>query len=192
MDVDINAHKTALRRSLRNAPGGLSEDGRRAAERTIVASLLNLPEFREAETVALYYPVGCEVDITALFQVPGKRWLLPRYIAASDAYEMVCVGDIAVDLHPGKYRIPEPRPELAPVEVAVSATAFWLIPGVGFDSSGTRLGRGGGYYDRLLEGVRTPVAGVFFECQFVPWIPAAAHDRPLNLAVTEKSVRRFA
>ena len=65
-----------------------------------------------------------------------------------------------------------------------------LIPMVGFDRSGTRLGHGGGFYDRTLaalhaRGRRPPLVGLAFSVQEVPRIPHEPHDIRLDWIVTE-------
>ena len=63
-------------------------------------------------------------------------------------------------------------------------SALWLVPGVAFDASCRRLGRGKGVYDRLLTAPRYGV-GVFYECQRCAEVPSEGHDRILDLVVTE-------
>jgi 5-formyltetrahydrofolate cyclo-ligase len=59
------------------------------------------------------------------------------------------------------------------------------VPGVAFDRNGNRLGRGGGYYDRLLAGFSGLSAGVSFDFQLFPQIPSEPHDIPVDTIVTE-------
>jgi 5-formyltetrahydrofolate cyclo-ligase len=68
------------------------------------------------------------------------------------------------------------------------------MPLLGFDAAGTRLGYGGGYYDRTLAALeRAPrIVGVAFAAQELAYIPRAPHDRPLDTVVTEHGVRHFA
>ena len=68
----------------------------------------------------------------------------------------------------------------------------WVIPGVGFDASGVRLGRGKGFYDRLLKGVNGRILGVVYQLQLKESIPAEEHDRKMDCAVTEENLYIFA
>ena len=79
-------------------------------------------------------------------------------------------------LAPGKLRIPEPL---------VSAPAVVLVPLVGFDRSGHRLGQGGGFYDRTLEGLSTLSIGLAYAVQEVDAVPVEPWDRKLDWIVTE-------
>ena len=76
----------------------------------------------------------------------------------------------------------------------VGAIDWVLVPGVVFDTSGSRIGYGGGYYDRLLPMLRVDarrVAGAF-ELQIVDNVPAAAHDLAVDTIVTERRVLEIA
>ena len=90
----------------------------------------------------------------------------------------------------GRFGIREPRPDNGPVEPGAAAgeDVVWLVPGLGFDRSGRRLGRGRGYYDRLLRGVRGLTIGVAFDWQIVPEIPAGALDARMDMLVTETAL----
>jgi 5-formyltetrahydrofolate cyclo-ligase len=69
-----------------------------------------------------------------------------------------------------------------------------VVPGRAFDRTGGRLGRGGGYYDRLLAspaGASRFVVGAAYECQVVDGVPSEPHDRPVDILVTEQGWRRM-
>jgi 5-formyltetrahydrofolate cyclo-ligase len=69
--------------------------------------------------------------------------------------------------------------------VKSSEIDLWLIPGLAFSPDGIRLGRGGGYYDRLLAGTSGTKAGILYECQLMPDIPFESHDICMNILVME-------
>jgi len=96
------------------------------------------------------------------------------------------------ELEPGRFGVREPAadsPVVAPENVRV-----FLCPGVAFEPGGLRLGRGGGYYDRLLAGRATDALtiGVCLESQIVDAIPAEEHDIRMDLVVTERRLLRRA
>jgi 5-formyltetrahydrofolate cyclo-ligase len=68
-----------------------------------------------------------------------------------------------------------------------------VVPGIAYDESGNRLGRGKGYYDRFLAspGLRAMLCALAFECQIVAQVPALPHDRRVQLIVTEDRVLRI-
>ncbi len=94
------------------------------------------------------------------------------------------------ELRPGRYGVREPAATAA-VE-ALGSDVLVLVPGVAFDESGGRLGRGRGIWDRALADARGAVVfGVGYELQVVERIPREAHDRPMDALVTERGIRRF-
>ena len=103
---------------------------------------------------------------------------------------MVAVHDLSTDLVAGHYGILEPRGELAGLRPPYDGDRrmMWLIPGLGFDMKGHRLGRGGGYYDRLLSGATGMKTGVGYDCQIFDAIPCEPHDIGVDYVVTETRV----
>jgi 5-formyltetrahydrofolate cyclo-ligase len=89
------------------------------------------------------------------------------------------------DLEARRFGVPEPRAGLAMEPGELRAV---LVPGLGFDRTGARLGRGAGFYDRYLRGIgpETLVIGVCFEVQVVERVPTEAHDRSVDTLVTER------
>ena len=91
------------------------------------------------------------------------------------------------------YKILEPaellrrQPEF---QVSVEELDLIMVPGVGFDSRGARMGHGKGYYDKLLEHARkdTPLIALAFECQMFEDIPVAEHDVFMDMVITEDRV----
>jgi 5-formyltetrahydrofolate cyclo-ligase len=85
----------------------------------------------------------------------------------------------------GNYGIHEPEnPSLVPIDTM----DLIIVPGVAFDTHGNRLGRGGGYYDRMLDGFSGTTAAAAFEFQLFSNIPYESCDMPVNYIVTESKV----
>lgn len=72
-----------------------------------------------------------------------------------------------------------------PPDPAPKNIDIYIIPGVAFDRSGNRLGRGGGYYDRLLADVTVPIIGLAYRCQIVPGLPVEKYDIPVSILIHE-------
>jgi 5-formyltetrahydrofolate cyclo-ligase len=94
-------------------------------------------------------------------------------------------------LRPGAWKILEPHPERCPV-VAVEEIDLIFVPGLAFTRTGGRLGRGGGFYDRFLAGMRPGAmkVGVCFHAQLAGELPMEAHDHEVGVVVTEREVIR--
>lgn len=164
---------------------------RPVASRRVFRHLHTLLEESRVTVVAGYMAFDGEVDLTGFLchaLALGKRVWLPRYDRAAGSYTAVAVGSLSGDVAVGHYGIREPRPELPSLaaEDLCKATVLWLVPGMAFDARGHRLGRGKGYYDRLLEDTRGMRAGVCWDWQVLADIPACEHDICMHVVVTEK------
>jgi 5-formyltetrahydrofolate cyclo-ligase len=157
---------------------------RKAASCKIVEKITALPSWQTAQSVLLFSPLATEPDIAGLCDLAlaaGKTVFYPR--VRESALE-ICQVQRRTELRTGSFGILEPPPA-ANVRTSPSAIDMALIPGLAFDAACHRLGRGKGYYDRLLAGSKTLTVGVCFACQRVTELPIAPHDIRLQLVVTE-------
>lgn len=162
--------------------------GERARARA--AHLLAAPEVRRAATVAAYVSVGSEPGTGPLLDglvEAGKRVIVPRLLPDADLDWVTWTG--SEHLVPVGRGLLEPDGPSLGVDAVATADAV-LVPGLAVDHSGTRLGRGGGSYDRALA--RVPVGT--FVCvllngeEVLDQVPRAPHDRPVTAAATEDGV----
>ena len=107
---------------------------------------------------------------------------LPGFEAEENSYVAREIEDLATDLDRGQFGIREPNPDCR--EVLLNRLDLTLVPGVGFDFKGRRLGRGKGFYDRLLAQISGTTCGVGFDEQIVEAIPTEPHDVQLNCILT--------
>ena len=179
--------KSRLRACYNARRKALEPQWRQRSDREICAAIRELPEYRSAECAAFFIPWGAEPDLRELFF--EKRTFLPRYSAEREEYEMVEITSLESDLRPGKYGIPEPLPELpAAAPDFTRQQILFFVPAVACSSAGVRLGRGGGYYDRVLDGVVKKPVAVIYSCQLAPSLPCAVHDLPMGIIVTENNI----
>jgi 5-formyltetrahydrofolate cyclo-ligase len=184
--------KTALRDQLltRRRRRPLVEVGESA--RAIAEHLLATPEVRRAATVAAYVSIGGEPGTGALLhalEATGRRVVLPVLLPDNDLDWAVHSGPLA---RAGRGLLEPAGPRLGPDAVATADVV--LVPGLAVAADGTRLGRGGGSYDRALS--RIPV-GTFtcvllYDDELLPGVPHEPHDRRVTAAVTPRGVVRFA
>lgn len=111
----------------------------------------------------------------------GKVAALPRFDREKSHY-VACAITNVTDVVPGQFGIPEPT-QVCPL-IPLNKLDFLLVPGVGFTLAGCRLGRGKGYYDRLLAEARGTKCGVAFDWQVTVEVPAEPHDILLDCIVT--------
>ena len=192
--------KKAQRAIVRARLAKLTAEEKAAASALIAGTLRSLPEWETigSGTVALYAPLPSEPDWgCAPHRWPaGKRAALPRLLLDSDApgielREAASLEHLVTVRAPQGWTLREPGPD-APL-VAPEEVGLVLVPGVAFDREGRRLGRGGGFYDRLLA--RLPASafrvGLFFGNQELAEVEAESHDRGLDLIVTEHEIIRL-
>lgn len=191
--MTLPEQKRALREQQRRLLAAMSPGERTAASAALCDQLERAAIWREARTVLAFVARADEPDLGPLLRaglVQGKIVALPRFRAETGTYEAAAVGDWEQDLAPGAYGIPEPSarcPALASLQLDLV-----LVPGLAFAADGARLGRGLGYYDRLLSGVGGHRCGVLFEWQQVGSVPVEPHDRFMNSILTPACWREAA
>ncbi len=99
----------------------------------------------------------------------GKHVALPRFVPELSAYLPFSIQNASKDLTVGNFGIPEPADHCHPASIKQLDLA--LVPGVGFDTVGRRLGRGKGFYDRMLPQISGVKCGTAFDFQMVAEIP---------------------
>jgi len=177
--------KAKRRAEARAVVAGIPGPVRAAQSLSVAAWILGSPEWRMAQRVLLYVASPDEVDLSALLSAglsAGKRVCLPAFDGEHGVYLAREILDPARDLVPGRFRIPEPGPRCRSLPVA--ELDLMLVPGLAFDRGGGRLGRGKGYYDRLLADKRGPVWGVAFREQLGATLPRESHDQILDGVLT--------
>lgn len=184
-----------LRRQLRKARRSLTRSQQREAARGLYRQLAQHPLFRRARHVSLYLPMDGEIDPRLLLRAAqrrGKATYLPVLNAwprTRMVFQRVRPGE---KFKPNRFRIPEPRINRAK-QRRIWALDLVLMPLVGFDDEGGRLGMGGGFYDRSLayrarrSTWRKPVLlGLAHECQKVERLAQASWDVQLQGTVSDK------
>lgn len=182
--------KATLRQTLREHLRALDEPTRAAASAQIASHILSWAgDLASGQTWALFGGLRNEPDLVAHL-LPGllsggvrvcffhieKEELLPRVVRCVD------------DLKRGAMNVWEPQDHCMPVPV--SELDVILVPGLAFTRTGARLGRGGGYYDRLLAQpqCRARRIAVAFELQIIDGIPCEAHDQRVAQIITESGL----
>lgn len=175
-------NKTELRRSLLQTRKSLSPEAWREKSDRICNHLQNSPLFTQAKTVLSYFSCRQEPDLSLLFTTP-KKWGFPRCVGSYLSWHIWQPGDA---LHTGIYGILEPLPDAPKIDH--SEVDLILVPAVGCDLRGYRLGYGGGYYDRMLskaEWESKVAIGMIFEFALIAQLPVDSWDQPLHGICTE-------
>jgi 5-formyltetrahydrofolate cyclo-ligase len=182
---DVSEAKKVLRRELRQRLRAARPEELIEAAEGLMARLVDRPEWHAARRVMLYAPMPEEPDVWPLAAMAlqgGRRLALPRFDAVRGEYHAALVTDLARDVIRGSFGIREPA--AACPRWPLNELDFVLVPGLGFDAQGRRLGRGKGYYDRLLDLAGGTACGVAMDWQILPDIPVEPHDRSVDCILT--------
>lgn len=187
--------KQQIRAELKEKRNVLTRAQREEYSRKICENLRAFVKTVNPKVIYFYYPLGSEVNLLPLAEeflkeeysaeaaVPeGRVIAFPR--TCGDTMEFYPVTSLS-DFVEGRFHIMEPMGELPLTE----PEPLVVVPGLGFDRQGNRMGYGKGFYDRYFA--RFPSCrkmGAAFETQIVEEIPAQAHDIIMDFVVTEKGV----
>jgi 5-formyltetrahydrofolate cyclo-ligase len=143
------------------------------------------PQLASAQTILFFAPLPDELDVWPLLEellLAGKTCALPSFDRDHSIYRARQVADLAKDIVAGPFGIREPVP--AGIEIPLDRFDLMLVPGLAFDRQGHRLGRGRGFYDRLLEKTSGVKCGIGYDHQVLEEIPTEPHDVPMDFMVT--------
>ena len=184
---DTAEDKTTLRSASLGARARMSDEERDSAARLMRDNVLTLPEAEMAGTVAAYVSIGTEPGTRGLLFAMWKRGtyvLVPKLLPGGDLDWASYEGPES--LSPGPYGLLEPTEPLRGSD-AVRGADLIIVPALAVSSpAGTRLGRGGGSYDRVLARIDPGILTIapVYDSELVDTLPAEPHDRPVRAAVT--------
>lgn len=183
--------KEELRKRIAGLRRAVPAEARARRASAACARLEEIDAFREAKVIAAYAPLKFELDCQPAVQaarVRGATIGLTRVVPGTSELTLHVHG-ADDELHESGFMVMEPaadapRLDLASVDVV-------LVPGLGFDEQGQRLGFGKGFYDRFLPGLPNAVRiGLAFDFQLLAEVPATDRDAPLDWLVSDARVVR--
>jgi len=183
MTTNWNGPKATLREQIRNALQNMSP-AVRMAESIELCDRLE-PQLQGARTILFFAPLPDEPDVWPLLEklLPTKKiCALPAFDDSAQVYSARRVTNLETDIFTGKFGVNEPLAGCP--EIPLNRFDLVLVPGIAFASDGNRLGRGQGFYDRILSAASGIKCGVAFDFQLFETIPAAAHDIRVDFIVT--------
>jgi 5-formyltetrahydrofolate cyclo-ligase len=150
----------------------------------------SLPSYQQAEVIGIYAALPGEVETAGLLRelwARRKLVVLPRLEAGG---LRLCAFRKGEPLRTGRLGLREPGPDSA--AVAADRVDLFVVPGLYFDRAGGRLGRGRGYYDRLLASARRDAVrlGLCFSERLIPEVPVGPLDQPMDYVITERETIR--
>ena len=178
--------KSEIRRSIRKLRMMLSDSEKEEAAAEVFARIENSAAFMMAEHILMYHSLPDELPTLSFLRKwnTRKKFYLPRV----NGVNLDLLPYVESELRKGAFDIEEPS---GADTVDVDDIDLMIIPAVAFDRKGNRLGRGKGFYDRLLADSRATKIGVGYEFQLLEDIPAEEHDVRMNMVVTQYSCIKF-
>ena len=201
-NLSPQASKRDIRRTLRLARKRQPENARRAAERRINRELKRF--IKRGKRIAVYWAIGSELrldDFARAAQQRGAQVYLP-YIAPRSLklwftpHPIMRTGSLKTtqperQRRRSKIQVPQFRGD----KIRAKSLNIMVLPIVGIDAQGYRLGQGGGYYDCTLSAtprsLRPQTVAAGFACQSLPQLPAQRHDIRVRHFASERGVWRF-
>ena len=189
MGPSMRESKNSLRAAALAQRGLLSKAESLSRSRSIQAQVLQFPLYLMRRSVAVYSPIQNEVetgDIQDHALLTGKRVFYPRCTADNDL-ELVEISS-ATELGLGRFGILEPTGDRRLSRQGHEQLVVF-VPGVAFDVRGNRLGRGKGWYDRLIEKLgRATFVALAYDFQIVDAVPAEDWDQRVHYLITERRI----
>lgn len=188
---DIRPLKTALRAKYRGLREAMPEDVKTRRDRQMLRQIRRLWQYRKNAVLLTYVSTPIEVDTRNLIRqalADGKKVAVPRCVPGTRSMEFFFINSLD-ELQPGAFGVLEPDPSIHE-KLADLSSGLCLVPAFSYDWQGYRLGYGKGYYDRFLSRFGGDIIGICYSDCVQRSLPHGRFDRPVDLLVTEKYLRR--
>ena len=176
-------NKSELRKRIRVLKHSVSLEQKKTESNKVFSIIESIPQFCRATNVLLYHSLPDEVITHEFIQ----KWHLKKniFLPYVDNDYLQVRKYIAGELKTGKFGIEEPT---GPEIYDLSNIDLVIVPGMAFDMKGNRLGRGKGYYDKLLRKMRCYKIGVCYSFQLLGNIPVEEHDFPMDMVISPMNI----
>ena len=185
--------KKELRQRVRKILDAMGPQHIAVKSAAVTEKLIETPEFERAQVLMVFLSLAGEIDTGGLVLSAWRQH--KRVVAPKVSWEQrrmlpVEIRSLTTDLMETAMGLREP---VSGLPIPIPIIDLVIVPGLAFDKHGNRLGRGRGFYDRFLAHPEFAggACGLAFEEQFLDEVPAGPLDRPVDMLVTDKTVRRF-
>lgn len=186
----MDRFKNALRKTCRDAREKLTPAYQEKMSSQICSRIRNMEQYRYARRIAIYHACNGEVDLKDLWRsapLQGKFCYFP--VMNSEKKLSFLPATPATPFIKNQHGIPEPDVDISKA-IAVRELDLIFVPLLAFDNNCTRIGMGGGYYDRTLAKEKHPLLiGVAYEFQRQVWLEPQEWDVPLTAVVTQSAIQ---
>ncbi|MBO4965419.1 MAG: 5-formyltetrahydrofolate cyclo-ligase [Muribaculaceae bacterium] len=178
--------KKEIRRKIKGMRMMLSEAEKQSAAAEVFEKLEKMAAFMMSDKILMYHSLPDELQTVEFLHKWGdkKHFFLPRVNGVN--LEILPYEQTRLEL--GAFHIEEPQGDDI---VDPSELELIIVPAVAYDRRGNRLGRGKGFYDRLLATTKATKIGVAYDFQLMDELPAEPHDVPMDFVVTQTTVIKF-
>ncbi|NIA06942.1 MAG: 5-formyltetrahydrofolate cyclo-ligase [Actinobacteria bacterium] len=184
--------KETIRRELRQNLTDMKDGLRQELSERACKLLLDLPEYGRAKILMAYIPLPDELNIEPVLRSAwqdSKIVAMPKIVWEKHELKPIVTHNLDSDLIAGRHGLREPAGRQ---EIKLEQIDLLIVPAVGFDRRGHRMGRGGGFYDRFLArpSLRAKTVGITFAQQVLKELPVLSHDQRVQMVVTDAGVHR--
>lgn len=188
--IDIRDYKNELRAKYKAARRAMKPEEKARLDGLIAEKVARLYQYKSCRSLFIYVSTDIEVDTLSIIRralEEGKRVAVPRCIPGTRRMEFHYIESLD-QLRPGSFSVLEPD-ESRPVARDFSRSLM-IVPALSLDSRGYRLGYGKGYYDRYIADFTGPTAGICYAADCRRHMYHGRFDRPVEVIVTERGIRR--
>lgn len=189
--MDIRPIKTELRQKYRSLRQSMPPEIKAERDAAIAAQVRRLWQYQNNRVLLVYVSTSIEVDTIQIINqalADGKKVAVPRCVPDTRNMEFYYIESID-ELSPGMFGVLEPS--VVPEKMYQERDGgLCLVPAFSYDWQGYRLGYGKGYYDRFLSRFEGNIVGICYSDCVQRSLPHGRYDRPVELLVTEKYLRR--
>lgn len=174
--------KPKIRREIKSEKLKIDEGYRYEASLSVMNKIESLKQFNEAKRVLLYNALPDELPTECML----NRWSKDKelFLPVVKGEELVIKKYSPECMKVGAFGIKEPEGE----EINIETIDIIIVPGVAFDREHNRLGRGKGFYDRLLSQSKSCFVGIGYDIQVIDSVPTQPHDIKMNYIITEREI----
>ena len=180
----MNDIKNKVRREIRAMKQDLTDIEKKSASDKVFLMIHTLAEWRDSKNILMYYSLPDELSTIQYLKSCHKNIYLPK--VNGDNLEIIAYNESAIEQ--GAYNINEPT-NISDV-LSPDKLDLVIVPGVAFDREMNRLGRGKGFYDRLLTETSAVKIGIGYDFQLVDLLPSEPHDIKMDIIVTPSNILR--
>lgn len=198
--------KKTIRKEIKNKLLNYDQNILENKSTNICKNILDWDIFKNAKTIAFFYPLTKEVNIIPCIENAlknNKICLIPKVEStitnSMKFYQLDNQKNLCVQIKKGYKDIMEPAETLPVFDFKNNPDNFTLffIPGYAFDKEGNRLGKGKGFYDRFFENIdfllpnnQYIYSSVCFSFQILDYIPTESHDKKVSFIIDENSIKK--